>query len=59
MIMINKAESEAIRERFPSVHIVRTMRQDSNRHRYYCTEDRRVMRFLDRFRNRNVLEKHE
>lgn len=51
MIAINKAEAEAIRERFPDTHIVRTMKQKSKRHRYYCEENKRVMRFLDASRN--------
>ena len=54
MIAITKAEKEVIREQFPNVHIVRTMKQKSKRHRYYCVEDRRVMRLLDRMRNPNA-----
>ena len=50
MIAINKAEAEAIRERFPNTHIVRTMKQKSKRHRYYCEESKGVVRFLDNFR---------
>lgn len=50
MIAINKAERDAIRERFPDVYIVRTMKQKSKRHRYYCEEARRVMRYLDGIR---------
>lgn len=50
MIAINKAEKEAISERFPNVHIVRTMRQKSKRHRYYCEEHPDVLRFLSRQR---------
>lgn len=46
MILINKLEKEAISERFPDVHIVRTMKQKSKRHRYYCEETKQVMRFL-------------
>lgn len=51
MIAINKAEKEAIRERFPKAHIVRTMRQKSKRHRYYCEESRYVMNYLEELRN--------
>lgn len=46
MIAINKAEKDAIRNKFPSVHIVRTMKQKSKRHRYYCEENKQVMQFL-------------
>lgn len=35
MIAITASEKEAIREKFPRVHIVRTMKQDSKRHHYY------------------------
>lgn len=51
MIAITKAEKDVIAAQFPNVHIVRTMKQKSKRHRYYCVEDRRVMRLLDRMRN--------
>lgn len=51
MIAINKAEKEAIAERFPEVHIVRTMKQKSKRHHYYCEETRPVMRFLRQMRD--------
>lgn len=47
MISINKAEKEAIRERFPNVFIIRTMKHRSKRHHYFCEEDRRVIRFLN------------
>jgi len=54
MIAINKTEKEAICERFPNVHIVRTMRQKSKRHRYYCEENPDVLRFLNRSRGNDV-----
>lgn len=38
MIAITLSEKEAIRERFPRVHIVRTMKSDSKRHHYYVEE---------------------
>ena len=50
MIAINKTEKDAIQKRFPDVHIVRTMKQKSKRHRYYCEENRGVMRYLERLR---------
>lgn len=47
MIAISKQEKEAIVKRFPNVHIVRTMKQKSKRHRYYCEESKGVMRYLE------------
>ena len=46
MVAISAEEKKVISERYPNVHIVRTMKHDSKRHRYYCTEDRRVMSLL-------------
>lgn len=54
MIAINKAESEIIRKNFPNAHIVRTMKQKSKRHHYFCEESKAVMRFLNDLRNGNV-----
>lgn len=50
MIAINKAEKDAISAQFPNVHIVRTMKNKSKRHRYYCEESRAVIRYLNRVR---------
>lgn len=50
MIQVNKEEKTAILERFPDVHIVRTMKHDSKRHHYYCEESPRVLHYLDRLR---------
>ena len=50
MIAIDKAEKEAICARFPNIHIVRTMKQKSKRHRYYCEESKQVSRLLDEIR---------
>lgn len=50
MIAISKIEKDEIKKRFPNAHIVRTMKQKSKRHRYYCEESRGVLRFLERFR---------
>lgn len=50
MIAISKAEKEYICERFPNVHIVRTMKQKSKRHHYYCEETKQVMRYLNEVR---------
>ena len=40
-----------ILERFPHVHIVRTMKNKSKRHRYYCEESKGVLRLLEKTRN--------
>ena len=58
MVSINKEEKKAIQRAFPNTHIVRTMKQDSKRGHYYCTEERGVMKFLKEFRSRNVTEEH-
>lgn len=46
MIAITLSEKEAIREKFPRVHIVRTMKSDSKRHHYYMVEEGPPMRLL-------------
>lgn len=46
MIAISKAEKEVISERFPSIHIVRTARQKSRKHHYYCEETKQVLQYL-------------
>lgn len=51
MININKEEARAIREKFPHVHVTRTMKQKSKRGRYFCEEDRSALRFLFSMRN--------
>lgn len=51
MVEISKREKDIIAERFPNVHIVRTMRQKSKRHHYYCEESRGVMKYLEEARN--------
>lgn len=50
MIAISKAEKDAVRERFPNLHIVRTMVKDSKRHHYYMTESKGAMRLLNSLR---------
>lgn len=57
MIAINKKEKEAIQERYPDIYIVRTMKQKSKRHRYYCVESPKVLRLLNRMRNPESIEK--
>lgn len=51
MIAITKAEKDAIIAQFPNVHIVRTMKQKSKRHHYYCEESKPVTRYLNKVRN--------
>lgn len=50
MIAVTKEEKEKIAERFPNVHIVRTMKKDSKRHHYYMEENRKAIRFLNHIR---------
>ena len=50
MVSITKAEKDALQKAFPRAHIVRTMKQKSKRHHYYCEETTRVMRFLSELR---------
>lgn len=54
MIAITADEKKIIHERFPDVHIVRTMRQDSKRHHYYMTEDKKPMKLLRKLREYGV-----
>ena len=50
MILISRDEKQAVLEKFPSVHIVRTMKQDSKRHRYYMVEEPGPMRLIRKMR---------
>lgn len=50
MIAISKDEKDIISERFPSLYIVRTMKQKSKRHHYYCEESKPVMRLIKELR---------
>lgn len=50
MIAITLSEKNAIREKYPNVHIVRTMKNDSKRHHYYMVEDKAPMRYLNSLR---------
>lgn len=50
MIAITKNEKEAISTKYPEAHIVRTMKQKSKRHRYYCEETEQVLRFVKSLR---------
>lgn len=46
MIIITSQEKEIIAEQMPDVHIRRTVKQRSKRHKYYMEEDRDAMRVL-------------
>lgn len=59
MIIINKEEACIIRKKFPNVHIVRTMKQKSKRHRYYCEENKRAMKLLNRLRETGIVSSKE
>lgn len=50
MISINAREKELITERFPGIHIVRTVKHKSKRHRYFCVETQGVMNLLAELR---------
>lgn len=50
MIAITQKEKEAICEKYPNTHFVRTMKQDSKRHHYYMTESPNQMRLLSSLR---------
>lgn len=56
MILVNKEEAKAIREKYPNVPLKRTCKQRSKRGRYYCEERPDVMNFLNHFRKRGVVE---
>lgn len=51
MVAITKDEKNKILERFPKAYIVRTMKQKSKRHHYFCEEYRPILRYLNRIRN--------
>jgi hypothetical protein len=50
LIAINQHEKDIISAKLPKVHIVRTMKNRSNRHRYYMVEDFAAMRLLRNLR---------
>lgn len=56
MIAITKEEKNVLHAELPSAHIVRTMKQKSKRHRYYCEETRPVLYVLERLRGEPVGE---
>ncbi len=54
MIAITAEEKKIIHEQYPDVHIVRTMKQDSKRHHYYMTEDKKPMKLLRKLRESGI-----
>lgn len=46
MIPITKEEKELLSSLYPGYRYPRTMKNDSKRHHYYCTEDERLMRAI-------------
>lgn len=50
MIAISAKEKEIIAEKLPNVHIRRTVRQKSKRHKYYMEESKSAMRLLNDLR---------
>lgn len=58
MVAISAEEKKIISERFPRVGIVRTMKQDSKRHHYFCEENREAMKFLRNMRKKSIVERH-
>lgn len=55
MVLISKEEKEKISKRFPNIHITRTMRQKSKRHKYYCEEGRAVLKYLEELRAERIV----
>ena len=55
MVLISKEEKEKISKRFPNIHITRTMKQKSKRHKYYCEEGRAVLKYLDELRSERIV----
>lgn len=49
MILVNKEEAMAIRERFPDITVIITNRQ-SNHKKYYAPEEPKVLRFVGKLR---------
>lgn len=50
MIAISKTEKAVISKELPDAHVVRTMKQKSGRHHYYCEESDAVMQILSQLR---------
>lgn len=50
LIAISAREKQIIAEQYPDVHIRRTVKQKSKRHRYYMEENKNAMRILKSLR---------
>lgn len=46
MILISEREKDIIKEKMPFVHIRRTVKNKSGRHRYYMEENKAAMDYL-------------
>lgn len=57
MIQISKEEKEIIQEELPHVHIVRTMRNKSRRHHYFCSEEVEAVRLINKLRGKDKVDK--
>ena len=58
LILINKAEKEAMNSCHPEVTVIRTARGKSKRHRYYCEETSKTVRFLESLRNKREVTRY-
>ena len=54
LILINKEEKKIIASALPDVHIRRTMKQKSKRHKYYLEESRSAMKLLNQIRTGGI-----
>lgn len=50
LIAISAREKESIIQKVPDIHIYRTVKQKSKRHRYYMEENKSAMRVLKELR---------
>lgn len=50
MLSINQEEKEYVIKKFPDLHIYRTVKQKTRRHKYYMEERRDAVRCLQEYR---------
>jgi hypothetical protein len=50
LIVVNKEEAAELRRQIPSVHVHRTAKQRSKRHRYFVEESYKVLALLQKIR---------
>ena len=55
IVPINKDEKETLLKRFPKMHIVRLMKQDSKRHHYWMSEEPQYLQALNEIRQKNTI----